>query len=334
MKGILFSVKPFDLFIRLLLKIYQILISDIVIIPAMCNDVQNDLKIARLFRKIIITDYYVSYYDTFVLDRKTYPQGSKIANRLRNTDYNIISKATLTFFLNTTEARRYLDLVGITFDKERHVIVPLVVEESIKCQLPYFNSPDLKGVIFNVCWWGSYIPLHGLDNILKAFQILKGQNGTKFHLYLFGTNDNKSKPYLNMIKELDISDVTTLYNEFTFKNGKLGEFLKLNCDLVLGNFGNSEKAKNVLVNKLLDGVAMKAPVLTGESIAPLEFFSEREIFYSKNSPAEIADMIYSISLTDKTDINIRIEKAYRVYLEHFSPSAFRNRLSDVFSRYE
>jgi len=30
--------------------------------------------------------------------------------------------------------------------------------------------------VLRICWWGTFIPLHGLDNILQALKILKEQD--------------------------------------------------------------------------------------------------------------------------------------------------------------
>lgn len=56
-------------------------------------------------------------------------------------------------------------------------------------------------------------------------------------------------------------------------------------------FSTDEKAKNVLGNKLLDGVSMKALVLTGESKAAKEFSTSKNIFYTSHEPFYIAEKI-------------------------------------------
>ncbi len=100
--------------------------------------------------------------------------------------------------------------------------------------------------------------------------------------------------------------------------------------MVLGNFGDSDKAKNVIVNKLIDGVAMKAPVLTGESIAPKEYFDEDTIFYSSNSSEKIAEMIQFISSQTSNQMDFRVNKAYQIYESNFSVAAYYKRLSKIF----
>lgn len=326
-----FILKKIDRLILFIYNTYQISISDIVIIPAMCNNVKNELMIADIFKKKIVSDYYISFYDTFVNDRNKYPRDSQAAKRLKTIDYNLLEKSDLVFFLNNTEAKRYLQLAGLPFNEKRHKIIPLVVEEKFKCDLPYFKIDLKTDKIFNICWWGTYIPLHGLNVILKAAKILKHSNKTKFHFYLFGNNKNEAQPYQKLIQDLNVSDKVTLENDYSFNNGKLGAFLKENCDLVLGNFGDSEKAKSVIVNKIIEGIAMMAPVLTGESEAPKEFFSDNELFYTKNEPEAIADMIHDISNLNPIEIKNRTEKAFKIYLDNFSPAAYNLALSELFN---
>ena len=173
--------------------------------------------------------------------------------------------------------------------------------------------------------------MHGLEKIIEACKELKEREEIDFHCYLFGTDDKKSLKYVKMIKDFGLSSVITINNDSTFQNGKLSEFLKDNCDLVLGNFGDSNKAKSVLVNKLIDGVAMKIPVLTGESIAPKEFFSKKNIFYCENEPSKVADKMYLISQKSEVEISSMVESSYMIYKKVFSIEAYRNKIKDLFN---
>lgn len=324
-------VRAFDLIVNFCAKIYNILISEIVILPAMCNEKQFELFVAMLLKKKIITDFYISMYDTHVLDYKTVNQSSYKAKKLLRNDYYIVSKADVTLFLNRTEANRYLRLINIPFNPQKHLIVPLVVEETIKCDLPFFKK---KSNTMNICWWGNYIPLHGLDKIIQACKRLKDNSHVNFHLYLFGTNEDKSISYKNMILDLGLESEITIDNNSTFKNGKLGNFLQTQCDLVLGNFGESEKSKNVLVNKVIDGVAMKAPVLTGESLATKDYFNELQIFICNNNEKSIAASIEVIYDKPYQMISNYIDSAFNTYQENFSPKAFEINMNIVFDHLE
>ncbi len=317
--------------IKRLFSLYNLAISDIVILPAMVNANQFELKYARIFKKLVITDFYKSLYDSEVLDVQSIRPGSKEALKLKKYDFNCINKSNYTLFLNKSELNYYLGLLNIPYNPAKHFIIPLCIEESviIKCELNYFTKPTPISV-FNICWWGNYLPLHGLEKIIEAAKIIKRDYSLNFHIYLFGTNEKKSKPYLNLIEEYKLSSVISIDNSSTFNNGKLTDFLVKKCDLVLGNFGDSEKAKNVLVNKLLDGVAMKAPVITGESIAPREFFSENEIFYTKNNPELIAEKIHFISQLENSNIEGQIDRAYDIFEKSFSIKAYQKKMDHMF----
>jgi glycosyltransferase involved in cell wall biosynthesis len=318
-----------DAIIQMPAKVYNIMLADYVVLPAMARNNQLELRIAHFLNKYIVTDFYISLYDTLVQDRKTINEGSSQARNLFKQDKISIDLANKIMFLNDAEKSFYLNLLGIKHNAEKHKIVPLCIEKKEACELNYFNSEEKNG-IFNVCWWGTYIPLHGLDKIIYAADFLRNKYNLKFHFHLFGNDENESKTYKNLIKDLNLEHIVSIHNDMTFANGKLEPFLTKYCSLVLGNFGDSEKAKYVIGNKLIEGIAMRAPVLTGESIALGEFFDENDIFYSQNNAEHIADKLYEISQSSREKIKTRIEKSSLIYETHFSPKAFNNHLTEIF----
>ncbi|WP_069133157.1 glycosyltransferase family protein [Rhodohalobacter halophilus] len=320
-------VKLLDELVQIPTKIYNLFLADYVVLTAMSQMKQFELITAKLLGKYIITDFYISLYDTLVHDRNQFGKNSWYAKKFLKKDQNSIKLANLLLFLNKTEAKYYLDILNL--EEKNYKIVPLCVENKKKCKLRYYRNENNDNV-FNICWWGNYIPLHGLDKIIEAASILNEQYELKFHLYLFGTDEIQSKPYNKKIKELKLVNLATIYNDKTFNNGKLEPFLVNNCSLVLGNFGNSDKARNVLVNKLIDGVAMKAPVLTGESKAPKEFFPRDSIYYSNNTAESIALNIFKISQIKRDQIMKIVEYNYEIYNQYFSIEAFEENIKNIF----
>lgn len=307
--------------------LYFLTISDIIILPAMNIYEQFWFNVSKkIFRKKIIVDYYVSYYDSLVLDRKSVKYNSLKAKKLMKFDRNILINSDRVIFLNQSEKKYYLKVAGIDESEITYSIIPLCIDESIKVTIPYFKKKDRK---FKICWWGSYIPLHGVEKIIEAAQILKNRN-FNYEIFLFGNSEQKSIIYKNLILQKELNDRVKIYNDFTFKNGKLNEFLISNCDLVLGNFGESEKAKAVLVNKLIDAISMKAPVLTGESEATNEFFNFKDdIWKCKNDGKHIADAIIDISQKSLEEIENRVNNSYEIYKNNFSQKIFKERLISI-----
>ncbi len=323
--------KILNFFIEVLkfpIKVLYLLNSDTVIILAMNQSKIFDIYLAKLLKKKIITDYYISNYDTQILDRKNYSSKSIRAKLYKLQDKTAISKANKVIFLNKIEAKRYINLTGIKEEKINYEIIPLCKKELDfeKSELPFFKK---NNKIITICWWGTYIPLHGLEKIILAGEILKKKN-IKFRIYLFGNSEEKAKPYREKIKNLNLDNEIIVNNEYSFLNRKLPEFLINNCDIALGNFGDSEKAKTVMLNKIVDALQLELPILNGESIAPNEFFDYRnDIFRCLNTPEDIANKIIEISKVSKEEIEKRVIREYEIYKENFSYQAFEEKIKKI-----
>lgn len=324
-------IREIDALLEVSRKIFMLCFSDIVILLAMNNAKKWELNLAKFLKKKIITDYYISLYDTQVLDRKNVSLKSLRAKKILKSDRRIVDKANEVIFLNKVEAERYLKLIDRDLKDVNYRIIPLCIDKKDEVKMPFFNK---KQDFITICWWGTYIPLHGLEKIIDAMVILKKEN-IKFKLYLFGNNKCEGEKYKNIIKELKLEEDIVIIDDYTFSNGKLGEFLVNNCDLVLGNFGESEKAKAVLVNKIIDGIAMKAPVLNGESSAPDEFFDySNDIWKTNNDPQSIAKKIKSIYSENREEILRRVENSYKIYEKNFSEKAFEDSILSMIKEVE
>lgn len=301
--------------IALSFSLFEIIRADYVYLVAM-GLFQRRAKIefwfARLLKKKIISECYISFYDTLALDRKTVPPHSRQACKLIKIDREM-QKCFRVIYLNRTEAGRYASLAGLTLAQINYRIIPLTVKERSKGQLPYWNEGTKP---FTMVWWGTYIPLHGLDKLIRLMSIL--HLSAQVHLYIFGNSEEKSLPYKKMIEEEGLSSCITIQNDSTFSNGRLESFLTTHCDLALGSFGDSEKAKSVILNKCIEATAMKIPLLTQFSEAFEEYFGSDSLFYTANTLEAMEEKIRKIMRMSSSEIRPRIELAYGVYKNNFS----------------
>jgi glycosyltransferase involved in cell wall biosynthesis len=210
-----------------------------------------------------------------------------------------------------------IKLVGARKNKIKKVhILPLAIDE--KCIVEPEPSES-----FRVCWWGTFIPLHGLENIIEAFQIIKVKYPKqRITLDLFGVPGKLAEHYSSFVKGLKLNDSVRVHTNKTFANGLLEEHLKTKCDLALGTFGDSEKAKIVFCNKIVDAFAMKIPVITMDSPALKEFVEPRsDLFVCGNSPQEIAEIISNLN-NDKNALEKIGRAGHNIYLQTFSPNQY------------
>lgn len=326
--SILYSCRPVRYLKSLFLNPFIILLSDIVYVNTMNVDANiiYELIWAKLFRKKVIVDYYVSVYDTVVLDRKWFGKNSLLAKMALAVDHFFVRCGDVLFFLNKSEKDYYLRVSGIKNVSERKCcIIPVGVEKRAQVKNRFVNG---ESDILNICWWGSYQPLHGLEKIIKAAEIIKQKN-LKVRWYFFGNDEKKCLKYKNLAEKLGLEDVCTFRNDYTFANGKLEPFLTENCDLALSIFGDSEKSKTVLPNKTLDGCAMHCLVLSGNSGGTSEYFDNTSLFLCERTAESIADKVEEIYHTDKDKLKKRIEKAYSIFEKDFSIEALMKKYQMV-----
>ncbi len=312
----------------LIINPFVILFSNIVYVNTLDVDINifYELLWAKLFRKKILVDYYVSVYDTVVLDRKWFKENSFLAKLAQFCDKIFCFCGTKLIFLTENEKQYYLRISHCEKYSIKAEIITLGIERraKVECGFVYNGKKELS-----VCWWGSYQPLHGIDKILLAAKLLK-EKSMPVHFYFFGNDPKKSPVYQNMIKEYGLEDTCFLSDDYTFANGKLEPFLKEHCDLALGAFGDSIKSKTVIINKAIEACTMNCLVLTGRSSGMEEYFDngKSSIYICESTSEGIAEKIEEIINTDPTVLKDRIvasEKCYRQNFEmHVMTKAFEN----------
>lgn len=298
--------------------------ADIVYILPMNNDSVLRLRLIKLFNKKLVVDFYVSEYDTYVNDRETFAAGSRKAKRLKKLDALAMRLGDKVLFLNRNEKAYYTKVVGIE-QTINSSIVPLVIPERPFAVLPWFHKNTEKPTI---CWWGSFLNLHGLQTMIDGIKILCNKS-FQASFYFFGISNQKEAHYRDLIEEKGLSDYIVLRTDLNFENGLI-EFLVEQCDLALGSFGENSKAYNVLVNKIIDSCSMQIPVVTMANDAVKEFFNQKSIYMCGNKPDEIAKTIEDI-ITNKGKMKRVATEGKAVYLRHFSVDAFSERMNNLFN---
>jgi glycosyltransferase involved in cell wall biosynthesis len=285
------------------------------------------MLLAKILRKKVIVDFYISNYDTLVNDRKLLTESSFFAKWALFKDKFFLEKSDNVVFLNESESVYYQDVAGVEVEKSKISIIPLCIDYK-KEIFEKENSRENKDE-FNVCWWGTYIPLHGLENLIEAFSNIENE---RVRLYLFGDSEEKAIPYKKMLEDYKLSHKVFLIYDHSFANGKLAPFLKENCDLAIGNFGSSEKAKTVLVNKLVDALSLGLPCLTRATKATRELLPKNEgVILTEAEPQSIAKNIKWAS-ENKAEI-IKVGNAGKQkYFDTFSPDAFKVKFLSVLEK--
>ncbi len=281
-------------------------------------------KVLSKIKKVpLIHDIYISKVQTFYHDRKKY-KTSKIPKLLY-----LIYVYLLDFFeciladyliLDTNSHIKYFyEKFKVPIKKFRRIFIGA----NEKIFHPIIKKKKREGDTFTVGFWGTFIPLQGIQFILKAAKILQNESEIQFKLIGNGQTFEESR---ELAKKLNLNNV--IFKGF-IPLKELPEYIS-DFDIGLGIFGDTNKTIQVIPNKVYEGNAMKLPMISCDSPAIRELYTHKEniLLCERANPESIAlgilDLMNNIELRE----NIK-EKAFKIFNENCSISAIGKRLYSI-----
>lgn len=252
---------------------------DALLIPAF-NQVTAPLAwaLAKLRGVPVLLDYMVGLADVNA-DRAT-ASGARAALFRQIDRFNLQALDSMT----DTAAHRdhFAQSLGINAGRIR--VVPVgVVEHWLNVPPPPLKPP------FTATFIGTYIPFQGVDVILKAAALLRGDSRLRFRLIGSG----QTYPAMaRLADQLGLDNVRFDAGFYTFSD--LQTWLA-ESTFILGVFGAAEKTRYVVPNKVFDGMAMGRPVITADSPALREWFSDHVVAVPAGEPEALASALQTLA---------------------------------------
>jgi glycosyltransferase involved in cell wall biosynthesis len=224
------------------------------------------MPLLRLFsRKPVVFDAFISLYDTLCFDRKIFRANSLIGRFCRWLDQRSCDWAGAVTTDTLAHAAYFSETFNIPRDKFHRVYVG--ANEHAFRPAPAV-LPD-RGE-FTVFYYGTYLPLHGIDYIIRAAKLLEGRKDIRFEVV--GRGGEKEK-ILGLARSLGLANVT-----FTdwIPYAELPAAIS-GADICLGgHFSGVEKAGRVISGKTFQFIAMGKPTIVGDCKASRELFTHGE----------------------------------------------------------
>jgi len=294
----------------------------IYILPLNISLIENAVLVSKLFRKKLISENHVSLYDTILEERDVYKGGIQKENLEMRRDKLALTKPDYIINTSNHEPAYWAKKLGIELDNSKVFVAPIFSGSTLTLKRNFMEDGVLK-----ICWWGTFIPLHGLDNILQAVKILKARN-VQFRCNFFGIDNPSFKAYAKKIQLDELDSHVSLRKDLTFFDGSLPQYIIKNCDLALGIFGNTSKASNCFPTKLVESLSMGIPTLTMSSPALTEFLDlNTDLWTCEPSPVSIAEMITEI--VDGTVPAVNWEQTRQKVMNSFSISQYQMVVSKI-----
>lgn len=217
----------------------------------------------------IVIDFFISMYDTFVNDRRRFGEKSLIAKILKKLDQNTLRSADKIVCDTNAHGKYFSSQLGA--DSKKLITLYLEADKSIYYPRKVERPEKLKDK-FVVLYFGSVLPLQGVEVVLDAYDLLKDDD--RFYFYMIGpVKDGYRKPVSKNIEYID-----------WLPQNELAEHIAM-ADLCLaGHFnGNIDKAKRTIPGKAYIYDAMGKTMILGDNEANRELFSNESsnIFYAE-----------------------------------------------------
>ncbi|WOJ96768.1 glycosyltransferase [Congregibacter brevis] len=232
--------------------------------------------------KLVVADAFLELNSTVVEDRKLIPPRSLRAWLLNAFQNFTLSRADIVL-IDTPEQASLL-CQHLKGSPMKVADVPVGIDESLWTEVPFPALSERVQLLF----WGTFIPLHGVEHIVAAARILESRN-VPADLLLIGDGQMASE----VAEELKQAPVAHLRWKRELVDTQALRAAVTQAHVVLGVFGDSNKAGSVIPYKVHQGLAAGRPVITRSGPATERIADERRgvILCPPSDPLALASAI-------------------------------------------
>jgi len=222
---------------------------------------QLDVLVLWPFAKLrgtpVIWDAFLSLYNTVVEDRKLISRWNPAAFLIYAWEWTAC-RAAGKILLDTQQHANYFTS---HYKLDNSEVYSLFVGAEINYFYPMpvpATSQEVKKDL-RVLFYGQFIPLHGIDTIINAAELLREQD-IRWVLIGQGQEADKIREMIDRLPGLNLE--WTPWVPYSELNKVIND-----ADICLGIFGATEKARMVIPNKVFQIIAAGKPLVTMESAA-------------------------------------------------------------------
>lgn len=271
----------------------------------------------------IIFDEFINTHDWLVNEHKKFREGHWLVKIADSYMRWVMSRSVL--ILTDTEAHRQLCAKTYQQSAEKIVALPVGADEAVFYPREQRGRPKRR---FEVFFYGTMLPLHGLDVILQAIALLASQGRGVHFTLVGGAGDNQMlKTIHDFISANNLEQTVTHYPWKAYR--ELPSLIAA-ADLCLGGpFGGTGQAQRVVTGKTYQFMAMGRPTVVGENEASTGLVDKKNCLVVRQKDAKaLAETISWASSHQKLLVDIgRHGREY--YESHFSSDALAMRLKKM-----
>ncbi len=302
--------------------------ESVLFVPEFCHkDVPLAKFLGLLSSRRVVFDPLASRFETKIQDWRRRPEASLAARWNRWLDRFSFRLSDLV--LADTQAHKdyYCSTFGLSYDRVE--VVPVGFDDRVftksLAESKSRKLADNEKSTFTVFFFGSFLPLHGVQTAVQAAALLLKEDKTFFFTFIgSGQTFPEAK---RLASELNLGRIAF---DGWLSQPVLAERIARQADLVLGIFGRTEKARRVVPHKVFQAMALRKPVLTARTPAAEEFFTHGENIYlcPPGDPESLAQAILELRYNNALRQAIA-DQGYELVWRNFTPKALGSCLKKI-----
>lgn len=289
-----------------LIKLSRKIKSDIILVAFPGHTIVCLARILFFNRKIYF-DAFLSRFDSNVYDRKAYGPFTLRGILDWLLDWNSCVLAS-KIFLDTNE---HIDYFSKTFFLNKKKMIRVPISADIRNFYPRLSENHSNKFIIH--FHGMFIPLQGIEYIIQAADILRVYDDIIFNIIGSG---QKFQEISKMIYDRKLSNVFLLGMKSYLE---IPEYIS-KADICLGIFGDTQKTKRVIPNKVYEYIAMKKAVITADTPAIRELFeNERDMLLCACADGtDLANVIIRLKNNEILRSTL-VQNSYENFIQRLQP---------------
>lgn len=249
-------------------------------VPEFCaKDVPLAKLLGLLTARRVVFDPLAARYETKILDWRRKPPSSLTA--WWNFQIDAASFRLADVILADTGAHKGYFCRTYGIDPRKVEVLYLGFDDAVFRPSPAPAAPPASrsgaGGAFRVLFFGSFLPLHGIDVAVEAAKLLAKETDIRFRFI------GEGQTFPDIRRFVASHRLTNVEFAGRVPMSRLpGEIAA--ADLCLGVFGRTEKSRRVIPHKIVQSMAMGRPVVTVRAPAVEEIFGHRRDIFLCDEP--------------------------------------------------
>lgn len=283
-------------------------------------DVFFAYPVAKLFGKKLVFNPLLIIYNGFADEQGILNKKSGLGKAIKFTESICYRLCDLVFADTPFQYEHLRKDFNIPEKKLR--VLPIGADDTGYKYTPCKNTKEKK---IHVVYYGLYSPVHGVQHIIEAANILRTDKNVHFS---FVGQGNTFEQNYKRANELKLPNVT-FYHDIPES-----EHLPIlqTADIFLGFLQKHPTVDRVIPNKVYQGLALGRVVLTADSPVTRSVFTNKKNAYlcPPSDPKALVAAIVELKNNQKLRASIAAN-GYKLYKSKFTPKAVGRKLMDYIS---